>query len=229
MTFNVKILSFLYNGYMINKKNSKNDLLLDKYIEKKIKESKKIPYMTSISQDTNISIATISRYAKRKGFYSFAEMRAFYNKSKKKKVLQDYGLIKEIENSKSVIIITSKFTKMLGVYLRDRLNYLRIKNTMIDKNNYEEIENVSSDSLVIAFSISLESLFLAKALNKLEKNKKILITSVKYKKAFENVKTIELTQFNYENDYKFEGFDTLRNIYLWLDDCLNSLHLKQKK
>jgi len=58
---------------------TENDKTLSKYFAEKINKSETIPFMTEIQKDTGVSIATISRYAKRKGYYNFSELRAKIN------------------------------------------------------------------------------------------------------------------------------------------------------
>lgn len=210
-------------------KYTKNDSKLSKYILNKTKEGKNLPYMTVIAAESGVSVATISRYAKRKGFYSFADMRATFNKGLAQPSFDDFGIVDKILNAKNIVVVASHFTKVLGEYIHSRLSYLKVPVSIIrDKNFDEKINEIPEDSLIICISLTGWSLRVEKTIKQNPNNEIIMITTVKYKTKHKKVTVVPLTGYGYDSDDHFEGYKSIRNIYNWLDDCLNILHLRLK-
>jgi len=69
-------------------------------------KGKEMPYMTVIAKEANVSPASITRYAKSRGHYSFSSMRADYNKSLEESLVFDVKRIgnfaKKFKDSKIV-------------------------------------------------------------------------------------------------------------------------------
>lgn len=213
----------------MSQKYTKNDSKLSKYILSKTKEGKNLPYMTVIAAESGVSVATISRYAKRKGFYSFADMRATFNKGLAQPSFDDHGIVEKILDAKRVVVIASNFTKVLGEYIHSRLSYLKVPVEIIREKDFDkQINEIPKDSLIICISLSGWSLRVEKTIEQNQSNNIILITTVKYKTKHKKVAVVPLTDYGYDSDDHFEGYQSIRNIYNWLDDCLNILHLRLK-
>lgn len=210
-------------------KYTKNDAKLSKYILNKTKEGQNLPYMTVIAAESGVSVATISRYAKRKGFYSFADMRATFNKGISQPSFDDYGLVNKIMKAKNVVVVASHFTKVIGEYINARLSYLKVPVSIIrDKDFDEKISEIPEESLIICISLTGWSLRVEKTIERNPSNDIVMITTVKYKSKNKKVSVIPLTEYDFDSDDHFEGYQSIRNVYLWLDDALNILHLKIK-
>lgn len=213
----------------MGQKYTKNDAILSKYILNKTSEGKSLPYMTVIAAESGVSVATISRYAKRKGFYSFADMRATFNKGITQPNFNDYGIVDKILHAKHVVVVSSHFTKVLGEYIHHRLSYLKIPVSIIRESQFDEKVNaIEDDSLIICISLTGWSLRVEKTIKQNPKNEILMLTTVKYKTKHKKVSVIPLTEYNYDSDDHFEGYQSIRNLYNWLDDSLNILHLKLK-
>ena len=202
---------------------TKNDAILSKYILNKTNKGEQLPYISEIAKETGVSIATISRYAKRRGYYSFGELRANFNKNENKENFDDKGLTEFFLESKKIAIVASKFTEILGLLIRNRLNDLRMPVRIV--NNYEELE---PDEEVLAITLSGDSLKIRKLLDSgIKNNIRLLTTTGKYKDKRENVTTITLDEFEYIQDDRFDGHMIIRKIFIWLDDILNIVHIRK--
>lgn len=214
----------------MGKKYTKNDAILSKYILDKTKEGHTLPYMTVMSKDLGISVATISRYARRKGFYSFADMRATFNKGLSKSSFNDFGIVDTIMDAEKVVIVASNFTDFLGEYVYARLRYLKKRAEIIRRENFDkEIKEIDDNALIICISLTGWSLRVEKVIKENPNNKIAMITTVNYKSKHKKLQVISLKEYFSDKNDNFEGYTSLRNIYMWIDDCLNIIHLKYKK
>lgn len=210
-----------------------NDARLSKYILERTKNNKPLPYMTVIAEETGVSVATISRYAKRRGFYSFAEMRASFNKELEKAAFNDHGFVTWLEKASAfnVVVITSQFTATLGHLINTRLKELKVSVRIVDihDNIDQELAKIKKEDYIIAISLSGQSARVNKTFDKLKNNHTYFITTMPIKRVVpKTFKVASLTDFMYTQDDKFEGHKTVRELFNWIDDCLNIFHIKRK-
>ncbi len=193
---------------MANKNYS--DSKLSKYFLEKSKDNVEIPYMTTISKEIGVSNATISRYAKRKGYYNFGEMRAKFNRTLEigYESFDDKGFSKFL-NYEKIIIDSSVSAHLIRDFLVERLSYLP---THVSKNENDE-EKFDSNTLLIFVCITGES----KKLEKLSKNSNlpILIITTNIINEFckkNNIFQIELTKYKPTLMNNYELNNTVLNI-----------------
>ena len=213
----------------MSQKYTKNDSKLSQYILGRSKAGKGLPYMTVIAAESGVSVATISRYAKRKGFYSFAEMRATFNKGLISPTFNDFGLVEKIQKAKKITVVSSDFSKVIGEYIHARLKYLKKNIEIIGKEDFDKhIDEIPKSNLIICISMTGWSLRVEKTIKRKIDNDVVLLTAANYKSKRNKLTVISLEEYKMENDEHFEGWKTIRNVYNWVDDVLNIYHLKLK-
>lgn len=194
--------------------NYKRDL--DLYFDSLIKNCSSIPCITDIQNKTGISAPTISRYAKKIGFYSFADLRSTYMKTineRTKISLKAKKLLDFLRGNAKFAIVTSLSTRAVGEFLADRLKAMKY-DVIIAKNDLSETSNRAS----IIITISGESLRTSNFLRNHKTNvNRLLITCVK-----SNSKdAISLDEYMYRDRTINELFKTLRNVNEWIQKTLD--------
>ncbi|NQZ66015.1 MAG: hypothetical protein HRT99_02210 [Mycoplasmatales bacterium] len=203
-----------------------NDIKLSKYFLKKSRNNEQIPFMTIISKELGISNATVSRYAKKKGYYNFGEMRAKFNRTLDigYESFDDKNLEKFLRY-KRIVIDSSISTHVIRDFLIGRLSFLP---SYIEKGiNVEEKYN--NETLTVFITITGESNKIKTLLENL-KNPILIITTnkIKYLCDKENITQIELNNFKPVLINNYDINNSIINIMKWLNDVINIYQLKME-
>ncbi len=188
-----------------------NYLALEDYFKNIVRDNKEIPFITKSSIETGISAATITRYAKCKGYYGYPDMRSDMMKKISKSANGEKAfsseaikLIDFLNNNEKIIIYTSISAKPIGYFLMDRLKTIKSDVYML-----EDITLFSTlDYAAIAITISGESARIEKFLNNKKKFKDTLLITCS-----ENMKpynSIILDEYMYVSRTNTELFKALR-------------------
>lgn len=201
---------------------SHNNVKLSEYFIKKTQKGEKVPYMTTISKDTGISVATISRYAKRKGFYNFGELRAAFNKNLDVvEKAQPIHTINKYWNSKDIKICASKSTEVIGLFLKQRLEFL---------DSTVEITNEETDwkkgSLTIFITLSGESRKFRETFEK-AKGKKIVVSTQEIKDIDPSIKQVVLSKFEPSKRNVYDISNSITKIINWFNETINMFEIKR--
>ena len=205
-------------------RKTKNDETLSNYINKKIEDDLDIPYMTKISKDTGVSVATISRFAIRKGYYNFAQMRAKFNTENFNNDYNDRGLITFLKNKTSkVYIVSSRSTKVLAFHLEQRLTIIGLDATLInnDANLEDGFKDVQKDDRIIFFSISGETLSFHKWVNTKKTNLAVLVSTKNTKAKSNYTNFITLKEYVPTSNSKLDISKTINQMFNWLDKTID--------
>lgn len=213
-------------------RNTNNQDILSEYFLNKSINRELIPTLQKISKDTGVDISVISRYAKRKGFYNFPELRAIFNKSLLATQIDDidHGFLNFLRTHDSFSIITSKSTIILGIYIKERLSALGIKATIMPLiSTYEDQEEsftFDKDDSLIVTTLSSDSDRVSKFVGKNKDRQIFYITTEDITTKRENLKLCVLREFKYIKRDSYEVFKTIRKIMEWLDDVMNVYHIE---
>lgn len=214
---------------------TENDKLLSHYFAKKIEKGEEIPYITKISEDTGVSVSTISRYAIRKGFYNFPEMRAKINNDLNEdgEQFDNYSHIRDLflkSKDKRFVVATSVSCQSIGYHITKRLVDIDISCRFIDHQlltKDDAYSTINSDEVVIFITISGESAWLS-SLEKRNKNETIIISMQDLGSLPQNYTSILIPK---KEDFSsvYNKYQNIRKIFLWADDILNTLTIELKK
>lgn len=212
---------FQYNLFMSDKKY--NDAKLSAFFREKEKNKEEIPYMTIISKNTGVSNATISRYAKKKGFYNFGEMRAAYNK----KLLVSFDNIEtkgleEFLMYGRINIITSKSTEIIGMFLKERLEFTNKDITIVDGDTTATWDK---DTVTIMVSITGESHRIRCYLQDI-KGKIIFITTEKIEGVSKNITQVVLSDYKIEIRNSYDISNAIMRMMNWLNNLANIIQIE---
>ena len=208
-------------------KSTNNEIKISKYIIKKSNKGNDLHYIKVMAKEIGVSAATVSRYAKRKGFYNFSAMRAKFNESNKIKVFDDLGLVDFLLKSKEVAIVPSIKTKPHCELLSHRLKEVGINCWIVDFNNYkEDLANIKKATSIICLNFIEESLRTREAM-KIKKNKIMIIDYIDKQSKKKNIKKITLQRVEEEYNHLLEQSSISREMYLWLDEVLNIFTLSK--
>lgn len=197
-----------------------SDGILSEYFRTKTKMNELIPYMPVISRETGLSNATISRYSKKKGFYNFGEFRAKFNKSLEiNHEPINTNEMNELFNYKSIKVVTSKSTEVIGNFLKGRLEFLTDVE-LVNKNT-----TWHCDDLTIFITLSAESKRIQEAVLK-SKGKKILITTVINPNLPKSVKQIALPEFKVEIRKAYDIWNSILKVMNWINNRINIQQIK---
>ena len=198
---------------MLTKSN--NDSIISEYLSELSNKKIDIPYITVISKDTGISNSTISRYARRIGYYNFGDMRASFNKKNKDKVanLESKGL-EYIYKYDNIKIISSKSTKTIGEFLKKRLEFIGNVELGLEK------EKCSKNDLVIYTTISGESKKITDAIKNCIGNK-ILITTLFNKTLSKDIRQVVINEHAIKIRNSYDVSNAIVNIIVWLNERIN--------
>ena len=212
-----------------------NDRKLSEYFSKKIRTGLSIPYITKISNETGISISTISRYANRKGYYNFPEMRANINNQLENSPGQliNYTFVKNFikkYKNKKIVIASSVSCQSIGYHFAKRLDSINIKSRFID-NSYENknniFKNISKNEVIIFITISGQSAWLSSLIQDYKNT--VLVISMNHlntlPKKYENISILSKHDFI----TAYNKYESVRKIFLWVDDILNTIVLENEK
>lgn len=213
---------------------TENDALLSEYFIKCLNSKKEFPKIQKASIESGISTSTISRYVRRKGFISYEDMKSQMIRESLDKGVDDYGLVNFLRNAKehdmNIVIISSAFTKTLAVHLSERLKYLKYRVRIAEENLDNELPKLTSKDCVIATTLTMESARAQKAFDYFMKHKNpiFIITTVDIDicKYSENFMFAALTNYSYANDFRYSGYQAVRQIFNMIDDCLNIVHME---
>lgn len=196
---------------------SKNysNAILSKYFLKMGEANKEIPYMTEISKQTGVSNATISRYAKKRGFYNFGEMRATFNKTLTTTFAEiDLKGFDEIFSHKNIKIATSKSTEIMGEFLRQRLRFRNIAIEIVDKDTVW-----NKDDFTLFISLTGESQRIKDYIKKSIGHKMIIAT--KESDLPKDVKQIVLHEYSLEIRNTYDIANSMLRIVTWMNEIIN--------
>lgn len=202
-----------------------SDAKISKYFLKMSSINKNIPNMTEISKKLGLSNATVSRYAKKKGYYNFGEMRAKFNKTLGSDFapFNDLGLSNFLKYEK-IKIHSSKSTKIIRDFLINRLSFLP---TNISVATNDSVFN--KNTILIFISLTGESNSMKKYIDNL--NTPTLIITTKKISEFNNKKNIEqilLNDFNPIIRNHYEINNSIVKIINWLNEAINIYELKRE-
>lgn len=213
-------------------RNTSNSEILSEYFLNKSINKEQIPTLRIISDETGIDVSVISRYAKRKGFYNFPELRAIFNKSLEAQETNqiDHGLLDFLRKNKSFSIVTSKSTILLGIYIKERLSALGLKATIMPLiSTFEDIEETfkfDEGDAIIVTSLSSDSSRVEKFVKQNKQSQIFYITTEEITTANSNLSICILKECRYIKRDSYEVFKTIRKIMNWLDDVMNIYHIE---
>ena len=206
-------------------KESKNDKIISKYFINKSIYKQMIPSITIISRETGVSISSISRYSKKKGFYNFGELVASFNKTLNKE-FEEFNIFgfDMFYRYDKIWINHSKSTYILSEFLKERL-YFTNKHINI-LNDYSLIEN---NDLIILTTISGESYKIEKILKQLLllKNKIFIITTKKINLELNNCTQIVLKSFKPSSRSEYDIYNSIIKMIEWLNSSINIYQIKE--
>ena len=205
-------------------RRTKNDEILSTYINKKIEDGIDVPYMTKISKDTGVSVATISRFAQRKGYYNFAQMRAKFNTDNFNKEYEDRGLLTFLKNkTNKIFIVSSKSTKVLAFHSQQRLSSIGLEAIIIENNvNLEEgFRDIQKDDRILFFSISGETLSFHKWVDTKKTNLAVLVSTKNTKAKSNYTNFITLEEYKPVSKSKLDICKTINQMFNWLDKTID--------
>lgn len=222
--FNVKIFSIImcleYNLYMGSKNYSSTKL--SKYFLKMSDENREIPYMTEISKSTGVSNSTISRYAKKKGFYNFGEMRATFNKTLNSSFASiDTGGFDEIFKHKNIKIATSKSCKVISDFLQMRLRWRNIPIEIVDRDTVW-----NQDDFTLFVTLSGESESIKKYMSK-SVGAKMVVSTRKSNLNKKGVQSVILPEYDFEIRNTFDVCNSIMKVMNWMNDVINIREIKE--
>ena len=213
-------------------RRTKNDEVLSNYINKRAEEGLDVPFMTKISKDTGVSVATVSRFAIRKGYYNFAQMRAKFNTHNFNNDFDDRGLLTFLKNKTGKLyIVSSKTTKILPLHLQNRLSLMGINSTILENGvNLEEgYAKIKKGDRVIFFSVSGETLSFHKWVDTKKENF-VAFISTKQTKAKSNLTNfITLSEYIPVSNSKLDKSKTISQMFNWLDKIINIYQIDLEK
>lgn len=213
---------------------TENDKILSEYFSNKIRGGISIPYITQISSETGISISTISRYANRKGYYNFPEMRANINNQIENgdEQFNKYNFVKDFvlkRKNKKFVVATSVSCQSVGYHISKRLSDLDINCRFIENSsaNKDEVFKNIDDEVVIFITISGQSAWFSSLINNHSRSS-IIISMDHLNDLPNNYKNIAISS---KNDFVtiYNKYENVRKIFMWADDILNVLTLEIKK
>ena len=210
-----------------------NDKKLSNYFRDKAAENNQIPYLPKISEETGISTATISRFAKRKGYYNFSEMRAKFNKSIEHNEFTDQGLGKFLKHIKkhTLYLISSKSTRILSLHIKLRLELIGI-NAVILKNDITlsaQFDLIQKGDRVMFFSISGDTNSFHKWTKTKKINETIFISTKKSTAENDHTNYIILKEYKPVTYSKLDVSESVKNIFLWLDQIINIFQIENAR
>lgn len=203
------------NGIIINIMNSKNQnyLKLEKYFAQCIESNIEIPFITKASVDTGISAATITRFARKNGYYGYPDMRSELLKKitvgikeEKEYTAKAIKLMEFLHQNEKIIIYTSVSTKPVGYFLLDRLKTMKSNVVML-----EDLSTLSTlDHAAITITVSGESARIEKFMKNKRKFKDVLMISCT--DSFHEPNSIILNEYMYKTRTNISLFRTLRKM-----------------
>lgn len=210
---------------------TQNEKRLWEYFEDKIRVGQ-APKIITVANETQISPATISRYARRRGYMSYSDMLSSLIREKAKGTIEDRGFINFLKEAKindsEIVIICSYFTDVIGVHLKARLASLNFKVRIAQQDLSQELPSLQKNAVVIGITLTMESARAIKAIDFLKKSnhKTFVVTTVdvpesEYKGY--NVQFATFTEMSRCKDYKNTGWESLRLLFDFLDDCMNEI------
>lgn len=208
----------MYNISMKNK--SANFIQLENYFNDLVNSNQDIPFITGASIETGISAATISRFAKQKGFYGYPDYRASLMNSvtgpEKDLTFSEEAikLFDFLSNNDKIVIYTSQSTKPIGHFLLDRLKTFKEDVVML-----EDLFALSTAEYgAITISVSNESARVDKFLSGSKKFKEVISISCLPK----NKKNeIVLSDMMYSKRTNTELFKSMRKMNNWIQETID--------
>lgn len=208
-------------------KSTINEIKISKYIIEKSNNGVDLPYIKIMAEEVGVSASTISRYAKKKGFYNFSAMRAKFNESNKIRVFDDFGMLKFLLKAKEIAIVPSLKTKAHCELLALRIGEAGINCWVVDFNKYkEELSILKKRTSIICLNFLEMSLRVKEAM-KNAKNEIIVIDYIDKNINQKNIKKITLQKAEEEYNHLLEESSISREMYLWLDEVLNIFALSK--
>lgn len=213
---------------------SENDDILSAYFVKCINTKKELPKIQAAASESGVSTSTISRYVRRKGFLSYEDMKSSMVRELLAKDFNDHGfvdfLMKAKERDDSILIINSIFTQALASHIEGRLKHLKFKVRIAEIDLDKEFPKFHDHDAVIGLSLSMNSARANKAIEYFKVNQLpvFMITTVHldWSKFTPNFQFAELTEFAYTQDFRYSGYQAVRQLFNLIDDCLNEVHMK---
>ena len=202
-----------------------NDIKLTLYFNKLSNLRSEVPFITKVSKETSVSNATISRYIKKQGYYNFGEFRATRNREIHaiKKESNDRGFNKIFEYDR-ILIITSVSTKIIGTFLKERLEFSGIDIEIVTENTTNTWDK---DTLTLLITLSSESISVNKYLDSIKGNMLFISTKAINKRT--NLKQIILEEYSISARNSYDVFNSIVRIINWLNSVINIYQINNKK
>lgn len=198
-----------------------NSAILDEYFENLIKEKKEIPFITKASEELKMSVSTISRYAKSKGYMGYPHMRSDLvqqsnGESEKEKHFSPEAIrfIDFLHQNEKIVIYTSASAKPVGNFLYERLKSFKLDVQMLE--DFEALSTLCYAS--IAITVSGESTRIDKFLSYKKKFKNTLMISCN-QSSVKNA--IVLEQFMYKKRTNINLWKSLRQMNEWIQEVVD--------
>lgn len=211
---------------------TQNEKRLWEYFEDKAKLNQ-APKIITVASETNISPATISRYARRRGYMSYSDMLSCLLRENAKGQINDKGFIDFLKQAKAddaeIVIICSYFTEVIGMHLKIRLSNLNFRVRIAQQDLNVDLPLLSKNAVVIGITLTMESARALKAIEFLKKSnhKTFVVTTVDVDETEAegyNVQFATFPEMSKSKDFKNSEWESLRRLFDFLDDCMNTIH-----